>query len=300
VGPASSWTTTTFSKATNLLTTNSWDLYTVRWSANYLTFPEGSYMIVTFQPQLNLVDEYCYSYSGFIQGVNSGSNLVCKRYSSSQVIISGYAALGSSAQLVISVYMYISDTLSINSTLGSNNNFNTYATVAVYSSAGNQIVSANTNSYTLVLSNVRGSNLITLSGTMTNPYSSGQSFPLYITFQLNTHTLVNGDYLQVDFGSWVLDAASTGNSIFKYQIAGNIYWVPINGTKVSGNIYQLPIYSSSYSMPAGSTITLWVDTFAPTAYYGASVPSTQWNTFKIYAYKSGGTLVEQNIYRIWT
>jgi hypothetical protein len=36
---ASAWTSTSFSKGTNLLTTNSWDIYTVTWSANYLTFP---------------------------------------------------------------------------------------------------------------------------------------------------------------------------------------------------------------------------------------------------------------------
>lgn len=135
---------------------------------------------------------------------------------------------------------------------------------------------------------------------MNNPYTAGQAFPLYITFQLNTNSLVGGDYLQVDFGNWVLDAATTGTAIFKYQVSGNIYWVPVNGTKLTGNMYKVPVYSSTYPMNAGSTITLWVDTFAPTSYYGASVSSTQWNTFKIYAYKSAGTLVEQNIYRIWT
>ena len=287
INAASTWSSTTFSKATSLLSTNSMDLYTVSWSASYLTFPEGSYMIVTFQPQLNLIDEYCYSYSGFTQGVNTNSNLVCKRYSSNQIIISGYAALAASALLRISAYMYISDSLSINSTSGSNNNFATYATVSVYSSASNLIVSANTLSYSLVLSNIRGSNLIGLTGTMTNPYSPGQAFPLYITFRLTSNTLVAGDYLQVDFGNWILDVATTGTRIFKYQVSGNIYWVPVNGTKLSGNMFKVPVYSSSYPMNAGATITLWVDTFAPTTYYGAKVSASQWNSFKIYAYKSG-------------
>jgi hypothetical protein len=203
------------------------------------------------------------------------------------------------AQLEISAYMSISDSLSINSTSGSNNNFNTYASILVYSSAGNLIVSGNTNSYTLALSHIRGSNLLTLSGTMTNPYTAGQAFPLYITFRLTTYNLVAGDYLQVDFGNWVLDTATAGTSIFKYQVSGNIYWVPVNGTKLSGNMWKVPVYSSAYPMNAGATITLWVDTFAPTSYYGARVSSTQWNSFKIYAYK-GGSLVEQDVYRIWT
>lgn len=196
--------------------------------------------------------------------------------------------------------MAISDSMSINGTLGSTNNFNTYVTVDVYSSTAKPIVTANTSSYTLALSNIRGSNLVALSGTMIYPYTSGQAFPLYITYQLRSNTLTNGDYLQVDFGNWVLDAATTGQPIFKYQISGNTYWVPVNGTKLAGNMWKVPVYSSAYTMPAGSLITLWVDTFAPTSYYGANIPSIQWNNFKIYAYKSGGSLVEQNVYRIWT
>jgi hypothetical protein len=196
--------------------------------------------------------------------------------------------------------MSISDSLSINLTNGATNNFNTYATIDVYSSSNNQIVSANTGNYVLSLLNIRGSNLIALTGTMILPYTAGQSFPLYITFRLKTNTLTTGDYLQIDFGNWVLDTAPTGQTIFKYQISGNKYWVPSNGTKLTGNIWKIPVYSSSYTMPSGTTITLWVDTFAPNSYYGANVPSIQWNTFQIYAYKSGGTLVEQNIYRIWT
>lgn len=53
---ATSWSNSSIAKGSNLLTTNSWDIITVRWSATYLTFPEGSYMIVTFQPELTLID----------------------------------------------------------------------------------------------------------------------------------------------------------------------------------------------------------------------------------------------------
>lgn len=242
------------------------------------------------------MDEYCYSYTGFSQGGNS--NLVCKRYSDTQILISGYANITASTTMGIQVFMKILNSLSINSTSGSNNNFTTYATVTVSSAAGNTIISADTVSLTLVLSNQRGSSLIGLSGTMTTPYSAGTTFPLYISFQLNTHTLTNGDYLHVDFGNWVLDTASSGVQIFKYRLANTIYWVPAAATLVSGNIYKVPVYLN-YSMTAGTQITLWVDTFAPTLYYGAKVNSNQWNTFKIYAYHSS-VLVEQNVFRIWT
>lgn len=141
------------------------------------------------------------------------------------------------------------------------------------------------------MANIRGSNSIGLSGTMNIPYSAGSAFPLFITFQLRSHTLQNGDYLQIDFGDWILDTADTGVRVFKYQIAGNKYWVPSAATHVLDNIFKVPVYSN-YSMTAGTQITLWVDTHAPTAYYGAKATKDQWNTFKIYAY-DGTTLVEQ-------
>jgi len=133
---------------------------------------------------------------------------------------------------------------------------------------------------------------------MTRPYSAGTAFPLFVTFRLNTHSLTNGDYLQIDFGNWVLDPAATGIQVFKYQFSGSIYWVPAAATKVSGNIYKIPVYNN-YSMNAGVTITIWVDTFSPDTYYGAMNNANRWNTFKIYAYHSA-VLVEQAITRIWT
>jgi hypothetical protein len=277
---ASSWTTATFNKGTNLLTDNSEDLYTVSWSANYLSFPEGSYMMLTFSTNFTLIDEYCNSYSGFLQGTNANSNLVCKRFSSTQIKISGYATLASSASLSITLYLQIAD-IPIDTLSHSVN-------IIVYSSQNNIIINANTNTLTFTLVE-DGSLALGLFGTMTNSYASGSSFPLYITFKLNTHTLTNGDYLQVDFGSWVLDPATTGVQAFKYQLSGTNYWVPSQATLVSGNIYKIPVYSN-YSMNAGTQTTLWVDTFAPTTYYGAKSNSIQWNSFKIYAYHSA-TLV---------
>ena len=53
---ANTWTTSSITKGTNLVGTNSWDKYTVSWTANYLTFPEGSRTIITFNNHLNLID----------------------------------------------------------------------------------------------------------------------------------------------------------------------------------------------------------------------------------------------------
>ena len=39
VNAASSWTSATFVKGSNLIGTNTWDKYTVTWRADYLTFP---------------------------------------------------------------------------------------------------------------------------------------------------------------------------------------------------------------------------------------------------------------------
>jgi hypothetical protein len=232
------------------------------------------------------------SYSGFIQGISTNSNLVCKRYSPNQILIAGYSTLSSSASLSISLYLQLAN-------LNTNGSVYYYPTVniVVFSSAGNVIINADTNSYSLLLTQT-GPISLSLSGTMTVPYTKGNSFPLFITFQLKTNTLVSGDYLVVDFGNWVLDAATAGVRIFKYQLAGAIYWVPSSATLVSGNIYNVPVYLN-YSMTAGVTITLNVDTLAPSSYYGAMNNAIQWNSFKIYAYKSS-TLVEQQITRIWT
>jgi hypothetical protein len=292
ISTATSWTSSTFTKGSNIVTTNSMDLYTVTWTSNYLSFTEGSYMILTFSTRFALIDEYCNSYSGFLQGTGANSNLVCKRYASNKIIISGYATLSSSASLSMSLYMEITD-LSITPTSIYSQSVN----IVVYSSTATTIINANTVSLSLTLTQVGSLNL-SLSGTMVQPYINGNAFPLYITFQLKSNTLTSPDYLQIDFGNWVIDPATTGTQIFKYQLSGTIYWVPSAATLVTGNSYKVPVYSN-YSMNAGSQITLWVDTFAPTTYYGALNNDLKWNNFKIYAYKSGA-LAEQAVTRIWT
>ena len=178
-------------------------------------------------------------------------------------MIAGYATLSANAVLSITVYASIKNALS-NGTL-----YNADATVTVISSGGTNIIQANTNPVALNLSSIKGCNSLGFYGTMTRPYSAGSTFPLYISFQLKSYTLSNGDHIEIDFGNWILDTAATGVQVFKYKIAGNIYWVPSAATKVSGqNRYKIPVYLN-YSINAGSYVTLWVDTFAPDAYYGA-------------------------------
>lgn len=204
--------------------------------------------------------------------------------------IYGYASLSASATLSIRVYLKINN-IAVNTYTDS-------VDIIVYSSSAlRTIIDANTNPYSLAVTQIGSLNL-DLSGTMVRPYTSDTSFPLYITFQLKSYSLVDGDWIQIDFGNWVLDTASTGVQVFKYKIAGNIYWVPSKATLVSGNIYKIPVYSN-YSMPVNNQITLWVDTFAPTSYYGAKSSSTKWNIFKIFAYKSSA-VVEQEIIKVWT
>ena len=207
-------------------------------------------------------------------------------------MISGYATLAVNATLSITVYA------SLQNGLANGTDYNADTTIRVISTEDNNIVQDNSNSLPLNISAVKGCNSIGIHGAMTNPYAKGSSFPLYITFRLRSHTLTNGDHLEVDFGNWVPDAAATGVQVFKYKIAGNIYWVPSAATKVSGNRYKVPVYLN-YSMTANSVITLLVDTFAPDTYYGAQVPSDQWNQFKIYAYRSN-VLKEQKVHRVWT
>jgi hypothetical protein len=56
ISAASSWTTSSLAKVSCLLSSYSWCIYSVSWMANYLSFPEGSYMILTFSSQFSLVD----------------------------------------------------------------------------------------------------------------------------------------------------------------------------------------------------------------------------------------------------
>jgi hypothetical protein len=97
---------------------------------------------------------------------------------------------------------------------------------------------------------------------------------------------LTGDYVQIDFGNWIIDNSTLGSQIWKYQLAGTTYWVPSAAYLVSGNIYNVPVYLN-YSFTAATVITLRISHILPDNFKGVKVPSIQWNKFAIYAYKSG-------------
>jgi hypothetical protein len=168
-------------------------------------------MVLTFSNNFNIIDEYCHSYSGFLQGTAANSNLLCKRYSSNQIIIQGYATLSPNASLSMSLYLQIGD---LNTSPNASANVYTQSVnIVAYSSTDAIIINANTNTLTITLTQT-GSLALGLSGTMVQPYRVGNSFPLYIVFQLRSNTLTsaNSGHLQIDLGNWVLDSATLGGS----------------------------------------------------------------------------------------
>lgn len=82
--------------------------------------------------------------SGFIQGVNSNSNLICKRYSTNQILIGGYGQISSGASLSLTLYLQI-QVLTVGST------YYPYANIIVYNSDASVIINANTVTYTLTI-----------------------------------------------------------------------------------------------------------------------------------------------------
>jgi hypothetical protein len=96
---------------------------------------------------------------------------------------------------------------------------------------------------------------------------------LYFSFTLASNSLGANQYVTVDFGTWTIDAATSGNVICKYKVGSNLYWVPAVFTLVSGNIYKIGVYSnqSTYSMPAGSKIIVRIDHINPDAYHGVLI-----------------------------
>ena len=195
-------------------------------------------MTLTFSNIFTIMDEYCYAFSGFVQGSQTNSNLICKRSGTNSILITGYGSITTSTALSVRLYLQIAS-----NTIGT---YSSSVTIDVLSAATNTIITANTASLTITTT-VYGSPTLALSNKMIFPYTTGNSFPLFIVFKLRTNSLVVGDYIQIDFGNWVIDVASSGQQIFKYQVSGNDYWVPSAATLVSGNIYKIPVYLN-YSM----------------------------------------------------
>lgn len=82
--------------------------------------------------------------------------------------------------------------------------------IVVYSVSGNTIINANTAALSFTTT-VSGPSALELNNKMIQPYTKGNSFPLYIVFKLKSNSLdATGDYLLIDFGNWVIDTAATG------------------------------------------------------------------------------------------
>lgn len=116
-------------------------------------------------------------------------------------MIAGYSSLSANAPLEIKLYLQIAP-----------NNIGAYSSsvnIVVYSSAGNTIINANTVNLSFTTT-ITGPPSLALNNKMIRPYTKGNAFPLYIVFKLKSNSLVVGDYLQIDFGNWVIDTATTG------------------------------------------------------------------------------------------
>jgi hypothetical protein len=112
-----------------------------------------------------------------------------------------------------------------------------------------------------------------------------------------------GQYVEIDFGDWVLDQADSlgGQIITKYQVGTNLYWLPATLTNVVNNKYRFAVYNnvSTYSMSAGYPITIRIDNLNPNLYNGFMVTKTQWNNLKITAHQSNSTVIEHQYASLW-
>lgn len=286
-----SWDSSSFTKDLGLLNTNSMGIYTVAFSSSSLSFPEGSYMILTFSTYFTLIDDYCKTMSGFVQGATlSTSNLLCRKISATQIQVAGYNTIAAGSSLSINLYLQIA----LNSLSWTSSTVN----VKVYSSSAALIIDANTNAFSLNM-NAYGSYNLQLLDYMEQYIEEDTSQELDFTFTLASHTLGNGDYVTVYFGNWTIDPALTeGKTIWKYKVGNNIYWVPTAVTIVSGNTFKIPV-NQNYSMTVGQQISVKVFHELPDAYNGAYFSETQWSYLKIEAYNSANTRLEHQYIRLW-
>ena len=132
-------------------------------------------------------------------------------------------------------------------------------------------------------------------------YMKDTARQLFVKFQLASNSLGVNQYVQIDFGLWKLDTASTGTLICKYRIGSNYYWIPALFTPVSGNKYRFGVYKnvSTYTISAGTTVTLRIDQINPDGFYGVLVPDIKWNYLMITAHSSAGTVLEHQYAQIW-
>ena len=120
-------------------------VYTLSWSKSDLSFAEGSYMKITIDTEFTILEDFCKEMSGFLPGSTlDTSNLICQKDSSTQILIAGYSSISSGTPLSITLYLQVA--------------YNSLSTrypnarIIVYSADNNRIIDAQTNSYTLVIS----------------------------------------------------------------------------------------------------------------------------------------------------
>lgn len=147
-----SWSSSAITKVSGLTNTNSMGVYTIAFSSSGLTFPEGSYMIMTLTSNFYMFDDYCKQMSGFVQGtIITTSNLICRKNGPQDILIAGYNSIAAGTSLSVTLYLQI-----IAGTLGT---YYPYATITVYSATGAKIIQADTNYYTLIVSSYGPSTL---------------------------------------------------------------------------------------------------------------------------------------------
>lgn len=286
-----SWTSATMAKVSGLSNSNSMGIYTVTFRTTALTFPEGSYMILTMDSRFLMFDDYCKQMSGFVPGTTlDTSNLICRKNGGQDILIAGYNSIASGTTLSITLYLQITNIAP--------SSYTATVRIVVYSSSGAKIIDASTSAYSYTVSQY-GPSTLSLMNYMEQTLKKDTAQELDFTFTLTSNTLSNGDYVQVDFGNWTIDPASIeGRLIWKYKVGSNIYWVPAAATLVSGNIYKIPVYQN-YSMTAGQLISVKVFQELPDAYQGVYFTQQQFNYLIIKAYNSAGTVLEHQYVRLW-
>jgi hypothetical protein len=72
-------------------------------------FVEGSYIKVTFQNSpFEIMDEYCLRMTNFYQGTTSvSSNLICRRTSTTELLIEGYQTINAGTTLSFDIYLKV-------------------------------------------------------------------------------------------------------------------------------------------------------------------------------------------------
>lgn len=101
-----SWTSSSITKVSGLTNSNSMGVYTIAFSSSALTFPEGSYMIMTLSSNFYMFDDYCKQISGFVQGTTlTTSNLICRKNSAQDTLIAGYNSIAAGTSLSVTLYL---------------------------------------------------------------------------------------------------------------------------------------------------------------------------------------------------